>query len=79
MANQSLDAVKATALELPKADRAELAHDLVASLDGTPEADAIDHWDAELLRRLAEVKADTAVLHSRAEFRARLKERLQER
>ncbi|NKC16007.1 MAG: addiction module component CHP02574 family protein [Gammaproteobacteria bacterium] len=79
MANQSLAAVKATAMDLPEDERAELAHDLVASLDGTPDPGAIDQWDAELLRRLAEVKAGTAELHSRAEFRERLKERLQRR
>jgi putative addiction module component (TIGR02574 family) len=79
MSNQTLDAVRSRALELSEAERAELAHDLVASLDGTADSDAIDQWDAELLRRLAEVKAGTATLHSRDEFRQRLKERLQGR
>lgn len=79
MAKQTLAAVRATALELSEEERAELAHDLVASLDGTADSDAIDQWDAELLRRLAEVKAGTATLHIRQEFRERLRERLQSR
>lgn len=79
MGNQTLDSVRATALALPETDRAELAQDLVASLDGAADSDAIDLWDAELLRRLAEVKAGTATLHSREEFRDRLKERLRNR
>ena len=79
MTNQTLDSVRTTALELPEADRAELAHDLVASLDGTADADANDQWDVELLRRLAEVRAGTATLHSREEFRERLRKRLRSR
>ena len=79
MTNQTLAAVRASALELSEEERADLAHDLVASLDGTADSDAIDQWDAELLRRLAEVKGGTATLHSRDEFQARLKERLRGR
>ena len=76
MSNQMLASLRADALSLSESDRAELAHDLVASLDGAPDADAIDAWDAELLRRLAEVEAGTATLMSRQEFRERIRERL---
>ena len=76
MVNQTLEALRANALSLPEAERAELAHDLVASLDGVAEVDAIDQWDAELLRRLAEVEAGTATLLSREEFRDRMRDRL---
>lgn len=77
MPNQSLVAIRANARELPEEDRAALAHDLVASLDGAVDSDATDVWDAELLRRLAEVKAGTATLHDRGQFRDRLRKRLQ--
>jgi putative addiction module component (TIGR02574 family) len=40
------------ALELPESERAELAHDLLASLDGPPDADAQQAWEAEITKRL---------------------------
>ena len=76
MTNPTLADLRTSVLRLPESERAELAHDLVASLDGNADADALDHWDAELLRRLAEVESGTADLLSREEFRARIRERL---
>ena len=76
MPNQSLADLRTTALGLPESERAQLAHDLVASLDGAADADALDRWDAELLRRLAEVNSGTATLLTREEFRGRMQERL---
>jgi putative addiction module component (TIGR02574 family) len=43
------------ALELPEADRAKLAADLMASFDGTPDADVDAEWAAEIERRAAKV------------------------
>ncbi len=74
--NQTLAEIRATALRLSESERAKLAHDLVESLDGTADAGALDEWDAELLRRLAEVESGTAKLLSRGEFRNRIRERL---
>ena len=76
MTNQALDDLRANALSLPESDRAKLAHDLVASLDGAPDADALNRWESELLRRLAEVEGGTASLLSRQEFRDRMSDRL---
>ena len=56
---------KSLRANVTESDRAELAHDLVASLDGAADADAIDQWDAELLQRFAEVEAGTATLLNR--------------
>lgn len=39
------------AMTLPVSDRAELAADLLASLDGAPDADVEAAWDAEIARR----------------------------
>jgi putative addiction module component (TIGR02574 family) len=76
MTNQTLADLRATALRLSVSERAKLAHDLVASLDGTADPNALDQWDAELLRRLAEVESGNANLLSRQEFRDRIRERL---
>ena len=79
MTDHSLAELRATVLSLPDPERAELAHDLVASLDGAADSDALDQWDAELLRRLAEVECGTATLLSREEFRDRMREQLAKR
>jgi len=57
-------------------ERAKLAHDLVASLDGEIEANVDQEWDLEVSRRLAEIDSGTAILIDRAEFSRRLRERL---
>ena len=57
--------IEAQALLLPPRERGELAHRLIASLDGpaegTPEAIA-QAWDVEIARRVAEIDAGTAEL-----------------
>ena len=42
------------AMELPISERAELVADLLASLDGEPEADVEAAWAAEVERRARE-------------------------
>jgi putative addiction module component (TIGR02574 family) len=50
------------ALRLGLADRAELASELLASLDGPADPDAKEAWDAEIRRRLASLDAGTATI-----------------
>jgi putative addiction module component (TIGR02574 family) len=66
----------AEAFELTEAERAELAHDLVSSLDGPPDQDAAQEWDAEISRRLAEVDAGAASWIDRKEFSKRMRDRM---
>ena len=72
----TLEKIRTEALSLPEADRAELAHNLVASLDGRSDPDAESAWDAEIVRRLAEIDAGTANLIDREEFRRRMRARI---
>lgn len=76
MAASTLEKVRSEALSLTQAERAELARSLVGSLDGPADADAQSAWDAEILRRLAEVEAGTAQLVDREELRRRMKARM---
>lgn len=46
------------AMELPLPERAELAADLLASLDGEPDADVEAAWASELERRAREAIAN---------------------
>ena len=72
----TLEKVRSEALSLSEPERAELAHNLVASLDGPAEPDTEKAWDAEIVRRLAEIDAGTASLIDREEFRRRMRARL---
>lgn len=76
MSNASLNKVRAEALTLSDDQRAELAHDLIASLDAPLDPDAADAWDAEITRRLAQIEAGTAKLINRHEFRRRIRQRI---
>ncbi|MHB8473881.1 MAG: addiction module protein [Gammaproteobacteria bacterium] len=76
MGTETLSKLRSEALMLPEAERAELAHALVKSLDAPADADAADAWDKEILCRLAEIDAGTAKLIDRDEFRRRMQERL---
>jgi putative addiction module component (TIGR02574 family) len=76
MTNPALEKVRSEALGLTDEERAQLAHDLVASLDGRADATAAQQWDAEVLRRLHEIDSGTAALIDREEFSRRMRERI---
>lgn len=76
MAGSTLERVRTEALRLSEAERAELAHSLVESLDGPADQDAESAWDAEIVRRLAEVDAGAAELIDREEMRRRMRARM---
>jgi len=76
MAGSTLEKVRSEALRLSEAERAELAHSLVESLDGPADPDAQSAWDAEIVRRLAEVDAGAAEPIDREEMRRRMRARM---
>ena len=76
MGSPTLEKIRSEALDLSESERAELAHNLVASLDGPPEPDVEKAWDTEILRRLAEIDSGTANLIDREEFSRRLRARM---
>lgn len=76
MGSRALEKVRLEALNLPESERAQLAYDLVTSLDGPPDADVEKAWDAEVLRRLAEIDSGTAKLVDREELRRRMRVRM---
>jgi putative addiction module component (TIGR02574 family) len=76
MGSPTLEKVRSEALNLTESERAELAHNLVASLDGPSEPDVKEAWDAEILRRLAEIDSGSANLIDREEFGRRMRARM---
>jgi putative addiction module component (TIGR02574 family) len=67
------------ALELPTDERAALAQDLLASLDGPPDDDAADAWETEIGKRLDLLESGQARTFSAEEALGRIDERLRRR
>jgi putative addiction module component (TIGR02574 family) len=64
--------VLADALRLDEDARAELAAEVLASLDGPADPDAETAWDAEIERRIAAIEAGTIPLEPWDEVRRRI-------
>ena len=60
------------ALRLPVPQRAEVAAELLASLNGEPEPDAEAAWAAEIEQRIRRIQAGEAKARPWAEVRERL-------
>jgi putative addiction module component (TIGR02574 family) len=79
MATEPLQRLRSEMLALSEAERAELAHDLILSLDEPRDNGVGEAWDREISRRIGEIDAGQAELVDRAEFRLRIRKRLESR
>ena len=64
--------VLADALRLEPDSRADVAAELLASLDGPADRDAEAAWDAEIERRIAAIEAGTVRLEPWADVKRRI-------
>ncbi|MDO8837005.1 MAG: addiction module protein [Vicinamibacterales bacterium] len=69
---QAVAAVLADALRLDEQARAELAAELIASLDGPTDPDAESQWAAEIERRVAAVESGATTLEPWDDVRRRI-------
>jgi putative addiction module component (TIGR02574 family) len=69
---QAAAAVLADALRLNEQARAELAAELLASLDGPADPDAEAQWAAEIERRVAAIEAGAATVEPWDEVKRRI-------
>jgi putative addiction module component (TIGR02574 family) len=76
MSKAELEALRSAALALSEPERAQLAKDLVASLDGPAEDDVAMAWDVEICRRINEVEAGKAQLFEVDDVLTRARARL---
>ncbi len=71
-----LETLRTKVMALSDAERAKLASDLVASLDGPVDSESAQAWDIEICRRINEIEADPTSLlettHVLARARARI-------
>ena len=77
--SKAIDDVLARALNLDPKARAELASELLASLEGPPDPDAEAAWEAEIRRRVAAIEAGTAKLEPWEALKARIEKALRKR
>jgi len=76
MGTVQFNELRSEALALTEADRAKLASDLVASLDGPAEDDAAQAWNVEICRRINEIESGSATLLDADEVINRVKARI---
>lgn len=69
---KATEAVLADALRLDADSRAQLAAELLASLDGPTDADAEEAWQAEIERRVADLKAGKVKLEPWEDVKRRI-------
>lgn len=79
MAVASLQRLRSEILALSEAERAELAHELIQSLDAPHDNDAEDAWEREISRRIGEIDSGQAELVGLAEFRESIRAKLKRR
>ena len=71
-----LESITSAAMTLPERERAKLARDLVASLDGAADISAADAWDAEICRRINDIESGKADLIDAEEAISRARTRI---
>ena len=76
MSKAELEALRSAALALSESERATLARDLVASLDGPNEGEVAKAWGIEICRRINEIEAGKAQLLDVEDVLARARARL---
>lgn len=77
MTAEPLQRLRSEVLALSEAERAELAHELIQSLDSPRDNGVEDAWEQEISRRIGEIDAGQADLVERAEFRKRIRAKLE--
>jgi putative addiction module component (TIGR02574 family) len=75
MATEALERLRSEMMALSETERAELAHELIQSLDAPRDNGVEEAWDREILRRISVVDDGQATLLDREEFRRRMRAR----
>jgi len=76
MTTAQLDSVRSEALALTDSERARLASDLVASLDGPADPGLAEAWDVEICKRINEIEMNPSLTLEPEEVLARARRRI---
>lgn len=79
MTAETLERIRAEVMTLAEGERAELAHDLIASLDEPRDSDVEDAWDREILHRISLIDSGQAKLLDREDFRQKMRARYKDK
>ena len=75
MTAETLERIRTEVMTLAEGERAELAHDLIASLDDPRDSGVEDAWDREILHRISLIDSGQAKLLDREDFRQKMRAR----
>jgi len=76
MATYTMEQLRSQVLTLSEPERAELAHELIKSLDAPADEGVEEAWSQELVRRISQIDSGQAKLLDREEFRKRIQARI---
>jgi len=76
MSTPVLDHLRSQIMILPESERAELAHDLIVSLDASDDVSLSSKWELEIKKRITQIDAGTAKFVDRDTFRQRMISRI---
>ena len=76
MNTAQLESITNAAMTLPEQERAKLARDLVASLDGPVDSSVAEAWDTEICRRIIDIESGKTALLDADEVIARARARI---
>ena len=76
MDTAQLESITSAAMTLSERERAKLAHDLVASLDGPADISVAEAWDTEICRRINDIEAGKTELLDAEETITRARARI---
>lgn len=76
MNTTQLESITSAAMTLPERERAKLARDLVASLDGPADISVAEAWDTEICRRINDIESGKTELLDANEAIARARARI---
>lgn len=76
MSSTAFNHLKSQIMTRPESERAELAHDLIESLDAPCDNEVSSEWEREIEKRIAQVDAGSTKLLDRKAFRQHMESRL---
>ncbi|WP_346799163.1 addiction module protein [Halomonas sp. Bachu 37] len=76
MTTETLEHLRSQISSLSQPERAALARELIMSLDGPIDDSVEQAWNDEIVQRVAKVRSGNATLLSRAEFRSKVRKRI---
>lgn len=76
MSTHAFNHLRSQLMILPASERAELAHDLIVSLDASDDVGFSSEWELEIKKRITQIDAGTAKFVDRDSFRERMISRI---